>query len=168
MVSKGALGVRVVLVLLVNFRTELPLKRQLLVLKKKIQVNFLKSMETIVNIIRMGVRRGSGRGETTSQMWIIVGQSVIIRWGTSCYFVDCKCLKISTITKEKIFRLGNLPGGPAIKTLPSSAGSEASIPGWTAKIPHAMWPKHQNIKEKQYCNKFNKDLKKKKHLRLIL
>ena len=35
MVSKGALGVRVVLVLLVNFRTELPLKRQLLVLKKK-------------------------------------------------------------------------------------------------------------------------------------
>ena len=34
MVSKGALGVRVVLVL-VNFRTELTLKRQLLVLKKK-------------------------------------------------------------------------------------------------------------------------------------
>ena len=41
MVSKGALGVRVVLVL-VNFRTELTLKRQLLVLKKKkeIQVDF--------------------------------------------------------------------------------------------------------------------------------
>ena len=27
-----------------------------------------------------------------------------------------------------------------------------------AKIPHASWPKHQNIKnKKQYCKKFNKD-----------
>ena len=118
-------------------------------------------METIVNIIRLGVRRGGGRGETTSQIWIIVGQLVIIRCGTSCYFVDCKCLKVSIITKEKKFMLGNFPGGPAIKTSTSSAGSEGLIPGWSAKIPHAMWPKHQNIKEKQYCNKFNKDLKKK-------
>ena len=98
-------------------------------------------METIANIIRLGVRRGGGRGETTSQMWIIVGQSVIIRWGTSCYAVDCKCLKVSIITKEKNFRLGNFPGGPAVKTSPSSAGSESSIPGWGTKILHTMWPK---------------------------
>ena len=71
-------------------------------------------------------------------MWIIVGQLVIIRRGTSCYSVDCKCLKVSTIIKEKKFRLGNFPGGPAIKTSPSSAGSEGSIPGWGTKIPHAM------------------------------
>ena len=28
-----------------------------------------------------------------------------------------------------------------------------------AKIPHALWPINQNIKEKQYCNEFNKDFK---------
>ena len=27
------------------------------------------------------------------------------------------------------------------------------------KIPRASQPKQQNIKQKQYCNKFNKDLK---------
>ena len=114
-----------------------------------------------MNIIRLGVRRGGGRGETTSQMWVIVGQLVIIRWGTSCYAVDCKCLKVSIITKEKNFRLRNFPGGPAIKTSPSSAGSESSIPGWGTKILHAMWPKKQNIKGKQYYKKFNKDFKNK-------
>ena len=36
--------------------------------------------------------------------------------------------------------------------LPSSAGH--------VKIPHALWLKNQNIKQKQYCNKFNKDFKK--------
>ena len=30
------------------------------------------------------------------------------------------------------------------------------------KIPHALQPKNQNIKEKQYCNKFSKDLGGKK------
>ena len=28
-------------------------------------------------------------------------------------------------------------------------------------ISHALVPKNQNMKQKQYCNKFNKDLKKK-------
>ena len=38
-----------------------------------------------------------------------------------------------------------------------------SIPGWRAKIPHAPVAKNKNknIKQKQYCKKFNKDLKKK-------
>ena len=31
------------------------------------------------------------------------------------------------------------------------------IPAWGAKIPHASWPKNQNMKQKPYCNKFNKD-----------
>ena len=35
------------------------------------------------------------------------------------------------------------------------------IPGWGAKIPHASWPKNQNIKQKQYYTKFNKDVFKK-------
>ena len=44
-----------------------------------------------------------------------------------------------------------------VKTPLSNAGGEGSIPGWGTKIPHASWPKNQNIKQKQYCNKFNKD-----------
>ena len=55
----------------------------------------------------------------------------------------------------------DFPGGPVFKTLPSNAGGAGSIPGQGAKIPHASWPKHQNIKQKQYFNKFNKNLKKK-------
>ena len=46
-----------------------------------------------------------------------------------------------------------------VKTLPSNAGGVGSIPGLGAKIPLASWPKTQNIKQKQYCNKFNKDFK---------
>ena len=53
----------------------------------------------------------------------------------------------------------NFPDGPVVKT--SNAGGAGSISGWGAKIPHALWPKNQNIKQKkQYCNKFNKKLKK--------
>ena len=63
--------------------------------------------------------------------------------------------------------LGDFPGGPVVKTSPPNAGSASSIPGRGAKIPHASWPK--NIKQKQYCNKFNKDFKngphKKKNLK---
>ena len=33
------------------------------------------------------------------------------------------------------------------------------ITGWGAKIPQASQPTNQNIKQKQYCNKFNKDFK---------
>ena len=45
------------------------------------------------------------------------------------------------------------------KTSPSNAGNTASIPGWGSEIPHASWPKNQNVKQKEYCNKFNEDFK---------
>ena len=32
-----------------------------------------------------------------------------------------------------------------------------------AKIPHALWPKNQNVKQKQYYNKFNKNFKNGPH-----
>ena len=38
-------------------------------------------------------------------------------------------------------------------------GVAGLIPGWGAKIPHAWQPKKQNVKEKQFCNRFNKDFK---------
>ena len=45
-----------------------------------------------------------------------------------------------------------------VKTLPSNAGSPGSIPGQGAKLPHRSQPRKQNIKQKQYYNRLNKDL----------
>ena len=51
---------------------------------------------------------------------------------------------------------GGFPGSPVVKTSPSNAAGEGSIPDWGVKIPCVSWPKSpQNIKQKQYCNKFN-------------
>ena len=55
----------------------------------------------------------------------------------------------------------DFPGSPVVKILHSNAGGAGSIPGQGAQIPHDSWPKKQNIKQKQYRNKFNKDFKKK-------
>ena len=52
-----------------------------------------------------------------------------------------------------------------VKILPSNTGNVGLIPGWKAKILHASQPKKQNIKWKQYCNKFNKDFKNCPHQR---
>ena len=49
-------------------------------------------------------------------------------------------------------------GGPVVK--PSSSNAGSLIPGWGAEIPHVSQPRNQNIRQKQYCNKFNKDKKK--------
>ena len=57
----------------------------------------------------------------------------------------------------------DFPDSPMVKTSPSNVGDMGLIPGWGAKIPHALQPKNQNIKQKQYCNKFNKDFKKDPH-----
>ena len=47
-----------------------------------------------------------------------------------------------------------------VKTLPSNGGHAGSIPGQGAKIQHVLKPKTQNIKQKQYYIKFNKEVKK--------
>ena len=43
--------------------------------------------------------------------------------------------------------------------MPSNVRGAGLIPGQGAKSLHASWPKNQNIKEKQYCYKFNDDFK---------
>ena len=53
----------------------------------------------------------------------------------------------------------NFPVSPVVRTLPSNTDSAGSIPRWGTKIPHALWPKNQNIKQRQYCNKLNEDFK---------
>ena len=40
-----------------------------------------------------------------------------------------------------------------VQALPTSAGGVGLIPSWGTNIPHASWPKNQNLKQKQYCNK---------------
>ena len=52
-----------------------------------------------------------------------------------------------------------------VKTLPSDAGGVGSIPGQGARIPHASQPRNQNVKQKQYCNKFDKNFKKMVHIK---
>ena len=46
-----------------------------------------------------------------------------------------------------------------VKNLPSNAEGVGSIPGQGPKIPHGSRPESQNIKQKQYCNRLNKDFK---------
>ena len=48
------------------------------------------------------------------------------------------------------------------KTLPSSVGGEVLIPGSGAKIPDALWPKNQNIKNRNDILT-NKDFKNGPH-----
>ena len=48
-------------------------------------------------------------------------------------------------------------GGPVVKTLPSNVRVVGLTPSQEAKItPNSQW-KNQDIEQKQYCNKFNKD-----------
>ena len=51
-------------------------------------------------------------------------------------------------------------GSPVVKTSPSRVRGGSFIPDPGANIPHTSWPKNQNIKQKQYCNKFSKDFLK--------
>ena len=49
----------------------------------------------------------------------------------------------------------DFPGGPVVKTSLSNAEGEGLILGLGTKISHGQNTKI--IKQKQYCNKFNKD-----------
>ena len=62
----------------------------------------------------------------------------------------------------------DLPGGPVVETSPSNAGCVGSIPDLGAKLPYVSWPKKQNLKEKQYCNKRNEDFKNCPHQKNLL
>ena len=44
------------------------------------------------------------------------------------------------------------------KASPSDDGGEDLISGGGVKIPHGLWPKNQNMKQKQFSNEFNKDV----------
>ena len=50
---------------------------------------------------------------------------------------DQEMIAIEKIAHEKD-TCRDFPGGSVVENLPSSAGDAGSIPGWGAKIPHAM------------------------------
>ena len=60
--------------------------------------------------------------------------------------------------RNRVRRVGYFPGGPVIKTLPSSA-TGASLTWSRSWDLTWLVTKNQNIKQKQYYSKFNKDLK---------
>ena len=66
--------------------------------------------------------------------------------GSYCYIQSFWYSCIAHILKKTAW---DIPGGPVVKTSPSTAGGAGSIPGQRAKIPHASWSKNQNIKQKQ-------------------
>ena len=58
---------------------------------------------------------------------------------------------------------GDFSRGPVLKTLPLKAGDMGSVPGRGTKIPHALQPKIQNIKQQQYYKKISKNFKNGPH-----
>ena len=49
----------------------------------------------------------------------------------------------------------DFPRSPVVKISPSNAGVAGLIPGQETKNPGILGPKNENMKQKQYCNKFN-------------
>ena len=52
--------------------------------------------------------------------------------------------------KLRILESRDFPGGPVVKSSPSSAGDARLIPGWKAKNPHALWLKKKKKKNPEH------------------
>ena len=91
------------------------------------------------------------------------GGYTINHWIVHFKWVNCTELNLHKLVVKKKKKNRDFPGSPVVKISPSDAGSVGSIPDQGVKIPHTSWPKTQNIKQKQYCHKFNKDFKKGPH-----
>ena len=63
------------------------------------------------------------------------------------------------LQKTPLMCTWDFPGGPMVRASPCNAGGVGLTPGQGTKIPHASWPRNQDIKPKQCCNRFSKDLK---------
>ena len=57
----------------------------------------------------------------------------------------------------------DFPGGPVVKTSPSNSGAEGSIPVRNLRSHMPGAKKLKNVKQKQSCNRFNKDFKNGPH-----
>ena len=69
---------------------------------------------------------------------------------------------IYMFAEVKASKYGDFPGGSSGSNIAfhhGGQGGACSVLAQGTKIPHALQPKTQNIKQKQYCNKFSKDVK---------
>ena len=73
-------------------------------------------------------------------MFLGVGERAIIK--TWVYILMGVFKKNKDIT---LVYCGDFSGGPVVKTLPFNTGSVGLIPHQGTKIPHASWPKNQNM-----------------------
>ena len=48
----------------------------------------------------------------------------------------------------------------------TNAGGAGTVPDPGVKFPYALWPKHQIIKQKEYCSKFSKAFNSLVHKRI--
>ena len=96
---------------------------------------------------------------------------ILLRVGSSRALCDCKIWPSLTPTASKggfwidgwfIKAAHEKVLGDLVKTSPSREGGVHLVSCREARIPHAFPPQNQDMKQKQYCNKFNKDLKEKK------
>ena len=65
----------------------------------------------------------------------------------------------------KEHKYGNFPGSPVVVISPSNPEGLGLIPGQGTKIPPALGPRNQNVKQKQKGNKFNEDFKNGTHFK---
>ena len=101
---------------------------------------------------------------TLNSGWYTEVEKMTMLWGPSLTQHLIQHLNNNTISQIIAYQLHDFPGGPVVRVSPSYVQGVSSIPGRGDKILHALWPKSQNIKkQKQYCNKFNKDLIKRQH-----
>ena len=78
-----------------------------------------------------------------AQGWLVQRKSD--SWGVgpqreeACYRLGILCIRDIVLAEPLLLislRIGDFPGGPVAKNLPSNAGVMGSIPGWGTKIPH--------------------------------
>ena len=55
-------------------------------------------------------------------------------------------------------KLENFPGGPVAVAFSSNVRGVGLFPGQRLGVPHALWPKNWNMRQKQHCNRFTKTL----------
>ena len=101
----------------------------------------------------LGRSPGEGKGLPTSFFWPGEFHGLYSPWGHK---------ESDTAERLSITSLG-FPWWSNGEDLAYQGRGCGSIPSGGAKIPHASGSKNSNIKQKQYCNRFNKDFKNGPH-----
>ena len=80
----------------------------------------------------------------------------------STRFIERKLRPKEIKTLNQDHEKGDFPGGPLVKTSPSSAEGVDSIPGGRTKV-HMPCGQKSKTQDKKHWNKFNKDFKNGPH-----